>query len=156
MVGSVQNVKDCMVRTEIDNLRLIASGPIPPNPSELLGSRRMEAILTQVRENADLVILDTPPTLTVTDAAVLAQKVDGDLLVTNAGKTRREAARHALEGLLRVGANLVGVVLNAVPTHRSGHYYYKDYRDSGERRKPSLCRRNGTPAVVQRLAGRRR
>ncbi|MCK4306158.1 MAG: polysaccharide biosynthesis tyrosine autokinase, partial [Candidatus Eisenbacteria sp.] len=68
LVDDVHNVEECMLRTKIDNLRLITSGPIPPNPSELLGSKKMKAVLAEVQRNADLIILDAPPTLAVTDA----------------------------------------------------------------------------------------
>jgi capsular exopolysaccharide synthesis family protein len=156
LVGDVHNVEECMVRTKIDNLRLITSGPIPPNPSELLGSKRMEAVLAKVKRSADLVILDAPPTLAATDAAVLAQGADGVLLVVYAGKTRHDAARHAVESLLQVGSNMIGVVLNAVPTHRGSYYHYGYYQNGSERQKRRLRLWEGLLEAVQRLLGRRR
>jgi Mrp family chromosome partitioning ATPase len=103
----------------------------------------------------DAVLIASSPVLTVADAAALAPAVDGVLLALQAGHTRRKAARHAVESLRQVGANLVGIVLNAVPTHRSGYDYYEYYRDRGERRKHHLRRWKGSSAVVQRLFGRR-
>jgi capsular exopolysaccharide synthesis family protein len=95
LVGDVQDIRECRLRTEIDNLHLITAGPIPPNPSELLGSKMMEAVLAKVKRSADLVILDTPPTLAVTDAAVLASRVDGVILLIEARQTSHQAARRA-------------------------------------------------------------
>jgi non-specific protein-tyrosine kinase len=126
LVGDIQNVEECMIKTKTDNLRLITSGPIPPNPSELLGSKRMEAVLAQVQESAELIILDTPPTLVVTDAAVLAPKVEGVVLLIEAKRTSHEAARRVYEAHQRVGSTILGTVLTKVKTGRkdSSYYYY--------------------------------
>lgn len=126
LVDDVQNVEECMVRTEIDNLRLITSGPIPPNPSELLGSKRMGAVLAEVQKSAELIILDTPPTLAVTDAAVLASKVDGVILLIEAKRTSHEAARRACEAHKRVGSRILGAVLTKAKTKRNAYYYYAE------------------------------
>jgi capsular exopolysaccharide synthesis family protein len=136
LVGDVQSAEECMVRTETDNLYLITSGPIPPNPSELLGSKRMEAVLAEAQKNGELVILDTPPTLAVTDAAVLASKVDGVILLIEAQRTSHEAARRAYDALQRVGATILGVVLTKTKSERRTYYYYGE----GERptRRPIL------------------
>jgi len=126
LVGDVQNVEECMVTLGIDNLCLITSGPVPPNPSELLGSRRMESVLAGVKKSADLVILDAPPVLAVTDAAVLASRVDGVILLIEAKRTSREAARRAYETLQRVGAPILGVVLTKAKPERKAYYYYAE------------------------------
>jgi len=118
----------------IPNLKVLASGPRPPNPSELLSSERMEAMIAQLRKAADIVLLDTPPCLAVSDAAVLASKVDGILLVLEAGKTRREAAIRAKEALEQVGGRILGVVLTKIPRKRRGYgyyYYYPEYYHRG-------------------------
>ena len=114
--------------TGIENLRVLTAGPIPPNPQELLGSQRMKELLRRLEEEADIVVLDTPPTLVVSDANVLAARASGVLMVVNAGKTRRAAVRQAVEGLRKVGANVLGCVLNMVST-RGGRssYYYSSY-----------------------------
>ena len=131
----------------VDNLGIITTGHLPPNPAELLGSQRMTVILDQVHEKADLVVLDTPPTLAVTDAAVLASAVDGVLLVIKPGQTRASAARQAVELLRRVNARLVGVVLNNLDLKRSGygyryryHYYrnYPSYRNYYSSEEPTV------------------
>lgn len=114
-------------KTETANLFAITSGSLPPNPSELLGSEKMSEIMRQVGEQVDLIILDTPPVLAVTDAAVLATRVDGVLLVVKPGQTKLAAAKQAVEQLRRVGANILGIVLNEVEIKRSRYYHYKGY-----------------------------
>ena len=124
LVGNVQNVQDCLVRTGLDNLRLLTSGPVPPNPSELLSSKRMGAVLAEVQKDADLVSLDSPPVLAVTDATVLASKVDGVILLVQAKRTSHKAARQACETIQSVGATLLGAALTKVKVKRRGSAYY--------------------------------
>ncbi|HNR46022.1 MAG TPA: polysaccharide biosynthesis tyrosine autokinase [Anaerolineaceae bacterium] len=128
---SEQHLNGSCQKTKIENLSILTTGPLPPNPAELLGSRRMETILGMVRENADFVLIDTPPTLAVTDATVLAPIVDGVILVVYPGKTHASSARHMVEQLRRVNARVLGVVLNNL-NMRSGRYgyhyhYYRSY-----------------------------
>ena len=110
--------------TEVEGLSILPAGEKPPNPVELLGSQRMRELREELRKSFDAVVLDSPPVLIGADAAVLGQIADGVLLVVNAGETRREMARQAVESLRQVGANVIGVVLNRVPTRRGGYYYY--------------------------------
>ena len=110
--------------TGVEGLQLVSSGPLPPNPSELLGSRRMEDIIADLLERADVILFDAPPVVAVTDAAVLATKVDGVLLVINAGGTKRDYAKAAKARLEKVNANLLGAVLNNVRFDVSLHRYY--------------------------------
>jgi capsular exopolysaccharide synthesis family protein len=107
------------------NLGAITTGSLPPNPSELLGSEKMVEIIKQALQETSIVVLDSPPVLAVTDAVVLAPRVDGVLLVLIPGVTRLGSARQAVEQLHRVGANLLGVVLNGVNLKRSRYYYYQ-------------------------------
>ncbi|MFP4439986.1 MAG: CpsD/CapB family tyrosine-protein kinase [Chloroflexaceae bacterium] len=109
--------------TSVVGLRLLPSGPLPPRPADLLGSRRMEALIARLRAEADMVLFDTPPVIAVTDAAVLATRLDGVLLVLQAGKTRRDRAREARRLLEKVKANIVGVVLNNAK-QEVGYGYY--------------------------------
>lgn len=106
------------------NLRVITTGSLPPNPAELLGSQRMRAVLARLRDDADLIVIDSPPLQAVTDAAVLAPDVDGVLLVTEAGRTKRAALAQAREALARVNAHVLGVSLNGL-TERTGGGYYR-------------------------------
>ena len=104
-----------LAETGISNLWLLPSGPLPPNPSDLLGSQRMEQAIAALKERADMVIFDAPPVVSVTDAVVLGTKVDGVLLVVSAGHTRREHTQRAKELLERGHIRIVGTVLNNAP-----------------------------------------
>lgn len=110
--------------TGVEGLSVLTSGPLPPNPAELMGSRRMEEVVGTLAELADQVFFDTPPVVAVTDAAVLATKVDGVLLVIGAGKTRRELARSAVQRLEQINARLVGTVLTGVRMDTGFRGYY--------------------------------
>ena len=140
-----------VVKTPVANLLLLPSGPTPPNPAELLGSARMSTLLNEWRASADVVILDTPPLLAVTDAAVLAARSDGVVLVAAVNETKREALKQSMTILEGTGARLLGVVANKVSSSGQGSYYYAGYygdappeRSGGKRR--SLLR----PSVFSR------
>ncbi len=136
LFGEEDRTGDGLLPTEVENLRFVPSGPLPPNPSEVLASGRMATFLAGLREQADILLFDSPPLLTVADASILAAHVDGILLVVDAGKTRREALKKAAEALRRVGAPVLGVVLNRVPVRSEDYYYYSYYySDEGERRR---------------------
>ncbi len=111
-------------RTSLPNLALMTSGPLPPNPSELLSSSRMSALLQEMGAQADAVILDSAPVLAVADAAILAHLSDGTLLVIDATRTRRGTAQRAAAGLQRTGAHVLGVVLNRVARSESAYDRY--------------------------------
>jgi non-specific protein-tyrosine kinase len=111
----------------LEGLALLPAGELPPNPVEILASRRMSALLEELAGQVDVVLIDSPPILPIADAAVLAQKVDGVVLVLEAGKTSRTAARQAVERLEQVGGRLLGVVLNGIPSRGRGYYYYYYY-----------------------------
>jgi non-specific protein-tyrosine kinase len=110
--------------TEIEGLSVLTSGPLPPNPADLMGSNRMEQVIAALSNRADQVFFDTPPVVAVTDAAVLATKVDGVLLVVSAGKTRREQARAAVQRLEQINARVVGTVLANVEMGGGFQGYY--------------------------------
>jgi tyrosine-protein kinase Etk/Wzc len=147
---------DAVHETAIANLSLVGSGRFPPNPAELLGSVRMQEILHEAKARFDVVLLDSPPLLAVTDAAVLATMVDGVVLVIRTERTKRDAVRRALGHIRSVRGRLLGVVLNDVDLRSGayygsyGHYYYSYYGD--DRRQ----RRNGRGAVsrLRQLVGR--
>jgi len=117
-------LEEVIQKEVLPNLDILPSGPVPPNPSELLGSERMTGILESVREMYDYVLIDIPPVLPVTDAAVIASKVDGVILVLSSGDVSPEEAKHAKAQLAQSGANILGVILNKVPHH---HHYGYDY-----------------------------
>ena len=116
--------KPPLQETNVANLRLLTSGTIPPNPSELLASRRMGDLIAALQQQADILLFDAPPIVAVTDAAVLASKVDAVLLVISAGKTKRDHARKAKALLEKVNARLIGTVLNNVKGEASLYQYY--------------------------------
>ena len=110
----------------VPNLHVLTSGQLPPNPAEILGSKRMSEILAALLEQSDIVLLDAPPVLAVTDAAVLSGKVDGILLVVSAGKTKREQAKKAQAQLEKINARIIGVVVNNVKAEKGAQYYYAE------------------------------
>lgn len=112
------------VASDVDNLDIMSSGPIPPNPSELLASKKMQKLLEDTKSAYDIVIFDTPPVLAVTDAQVLADIVDGSLLVVRSDQTEIEAATKAKEALKPAKAKLLGAVLNDHQKEKSNYYYY--------------------------------
>lgn len=111
-------------QTAVDNLWLLSSGPLPPNPADLLGSGKVDQAIKQLTETADIVLFDAPPVIAVTDSAVLGAKVDGVLLVVNAGKTRRDHAERAKEMLEKAKVRIVGATLINAPQDGSIRSYY--------------------------------
>jgi capsular exopolysaccharide synthesis family protein len=114
--------------TRITNLRLLTSGPLPPNPAELLNSQRMRQLIQELQTEADMVLFDTPPVLSVADASILAAQVAGILVVVRAGQTRREGLLRSVESLQNTGANILGVVMNRLRPSGRGYYTYYYYR----------------------------
>jgi capsular exopolysaccharide synthesis family protein len=131
--------------TEIENLQVLTCGMLPPNPTELLGSQRMGQLMARLNEVADVVIYDSSPTVAVTDAAVLSARVDGVVLVIEAGQTSHDLARRAVEDLKQAGATLLGGVLNRVSQKGGGHYY--SYYSSDGRGAPDQQARSRSRRV---------
>lgn len=150
LVGRVE-VDDVLQPFGRTGLRLLGAGPIPPNPSELLGSANMEQLVADLAERFDYVLIDAPPLLPVTDAAVLSTIVDGALVVVGAGVAQREHVRRALESLEAVNGSLLGLILNRVKTKELGAgygTYAYDYRPESERqRAKGLGRGRRRPAA---------
>jgi capsular exopolysaccharide synthesis family protein len=121
---------------DFDTLRILPSGLLPPNPSELLGSQRMTALIKTLTAEADVVIFDAPPVLQVTDAVVLSTQVDGSMLVVRHGQTNRGPAAEAARRLAAVEAPVIGFVLNDQP-HRSADRYFDTYAAPEVRRVPN-------------------
>lgn len=116
---------EALHNTAVDNLTVMPSGPIPPNPSEVLSSEHTQGFWNSLKEHYDYVFIDSPPVLVVTDAAILAAQVDGVLLVVNSGQTRIDHAQEAKEQLTKASAHIMGVVLNQVKkVDRKYNYYY--------------------------------
>ncbi len=131
-VQSAEKIGDALQISSSPRLAIITSGSLPPNPAELLTSKRMGTILELLMKGFDTILIDTPPILTVTDAAALAQSVDGVILVAKPGTTKKSAFKQSIETLKGVKANILGVVLNEVnPSSRKYGYYYNHYYTNG-------------------------
>lgn len=133
--------------TDIEGLSLISCGPIPPNPSELLGSEKMGQLIEQARQEFNFILFDSPPTVAVTDAAVLATLTDGAILVVQSAKVSREAVNRAKSVLEGVGARVLGAVLNDFDIESQYgyyshyyYYYYYNYPESGEKKRRRRAR----------------
>ncbi|HEY0404616.1 MAG TPA: polysaccharide biosynthesis tyrosine autokinase [Pyrinomonadaceae bacterium] len=126
---------------KLPNLRLMTSGPVPPNPAELLGSDEMRKLVGMLSERFTHVVIDSPPAISFTDAAILSTLVDGVMLVVHGGKSSRAVVRRAKQQLLDVGAHLFGIVLNNVKLESHDYYYgsyYADYYADDEPDAPGL------------------
>lgn len=128
--------EDVICKTDVENLFLLPCGTKPPNPSELIGSTRMESFIEALKQSFDYIILDSPPVVAVTDAQVLSKFVDGYILVIASGITEKLAAIKARDLLNMVNAKILGVVLNKVDVKsKKGYYGYKYYGYYGEEEK---------------------
>ena len=127
LTGQAQ-LEEVIQRLTLENLHIICAGAQPPNPAELVGSRKMAELIQELSQHYDYVLVDAPPILPVTDSVVLSRIVDGVVMVVRGQDTQKQAVRDAVAKLRQVGAKILGVVLNDVNV-RSGHYYYY-YRDA--------------------------
>ena len=120
------SIEDVLSATDIENLKVISSGPLPPEPTVLLRSQRMRALLESISNHADVVMLDSPPVLSVTDSIVTAALVDSIILVLDAQRARRDAVKQAAQMLQQTGTPIVGAVFNKVSVRRGsgGGYGY--------------------------------
>ncbi|MDF2532093.1 MAG: capsular biosynthesis protein [Clostridia bacterium] len=130
---------DCLTRSVVDNLYILASGPIPPNPSELLSSQAMKKFIDSLKNDFDIILIDAPPIGVVTDSAILSTITDGTILVVSSGQVEMEAVQRSKELLVRVNANLLGVVLNKITKENQGsaynyYYYYTDEAEDHKRK----------------------
>lgn len=121
--------------TGLENLRVMTSGPLPPNPSELLDSKQMAEIFKTLRAQSDMVIVDSPPVLAVADATIIGSRCSGAVLVLDAGKTRTDLSKRAVERLRQTNVRLFGVVLNKLSSRRASGYYSSYYYYSSDKTK---------------------
>jgi capsular exopolysaccharide synthesis family protein len=127
LIGGSPDVGLALKKTAVPTLMVMPSGPVPPNPSELLGSVRLSKFLGLLREKFDVIILDCTPLIAVTDATVLATQVDGVILVIKSGATRRKILKRGVKQLEDVQAKIIGAVLNQVNVKNSSYYYASYY-----------------------------
>ncbi|MBE6088941.1 MAG: CpsD/CapB family tyrosine-protein kinase [Clostridium beijerinckii] len=123
---------DNVIQNRNENLDILTSGKIPPNPSEMLSSTAMTNLIQKLGEKYDIVILDSAPLQAVTDAQILSTKADGTILVVRAQRTSRESVIDAKNLLTKVGANILGTVLHAVENTRGKYYYYYGSSEEGK------------------------
>ena len=154
LIGT-HSLKAALQRPGDERLLVLTAGKMPPNPSELLGSAKMEEVVKSLEEWGDWVIIDTPPLLAVADAAAVARWVDGVLIVTQAGVSTREASKKAVELLEKVGAKITGVVVWGLDEARAGSagygyssgYYYSSYYSMSPQLGTRGKQDNGAQAV---------
>ncbi len=152
IIKSEMTLDKVIRKTNIENLFVITSGSIPPNPTDLLESKKMETIMTELRKSFDFIIFDSPPVMIVADAVVISRNIDGVLLIVEAKKTRRDAIREAKSVIEHVGGRVLGAVLNKARFSRldhlygsySGYYYYYGYEKEGKRSKTRKSKKGGT------------
>jgi non-specific protein-tyrosine kinase len=154
LIQSEIHVDGNMRHTEVPNLSVLTSGDLPHNPSELMSSNRMVELIQQLAERVDVILIDTPPVMAVTDPVILSTRVDGVIIVVRPGITKLGTTIHTVEQLRQVGANLLGVVLNDVEnkskryaTSSNGYYYgygkYDDYISTTKQKK--------SPKIIEAL-----
>lgn len=124
LLSTEESLAEVAQKTQIENLSITTSGPKPPNPSELLGSVKMNQIMEEARNLFDIVIFDMPPVVTVTDAQIMSSKADGTLLVVRENWTRKDAITKAKELLDLVNARVLGVIYNGSEQGKDKAYYY--------------------------------
>jgi capsular exopolysaccharide synthesis family protein len=126
-----RTLDEVLRETDQPNMQLIAAGPIPPNPSELLGSENFERLLRELEERFDMVVVDSAPCIPVTDPVIIAPRMDAVAIVLRTSSTRRGELRHALGLLERARTRVIGFVLNRATSDRGGYYSYNSYYGGG-------------------------
>lgn len=145
LLASDDNFESAIVDSGIDNLKVLTSGVKVPNPSELLGSKKMSKLIDSLKEKYDYIILDTTPILAVTDAQIISKYSDGCLLVISSGEAEKEAVIKSKEALENVNSKILGVVLNKIKVNYKLYYkkyYYCDYEEKRHKRKVKKTKKN--------------
>jgi capsular exopolysaccharide synthesis family protein len=139
-------LSEVVVHTRIENLDLIPCGPIPPNPSEIVGSNKLKQLIDALRKGYQHILIDSPPITAVTDAVLLSQACDSVLLIIRAGVTPKPLVRHGVEQLHAVNAHIMGAVLNGIGTGKDSYcdYPYYSYYYGDDMEKPGKSRRKNT------------
>lgn len=124
LVAEEKKFKECIKDSEVNNLHILCSGPIPPNPAEILGSEKLKALLKELSGMFDVILFDAPPILAVTDAQILSTLSDGVVFVASFGEVDKRAIVRAKELIDKVGGRVLGVVMNKVPSKAKNYYKY--------------------------------
>ncbi|MCI7242207.1 MAG: CpsD/CapB family tyrosine-protein kinase [Bacilli bacterium] len=131
-LSGVNSFDEVVYSTNVENLHVVFSGPVPPNPAELLGNKYFKTLIKQLRQTYDYVIIDTPPIGSVIDAAIVAQECDGVVMVVAAGEISYKLVQKTKAQLEKADCKILGVVLNKVPTGKGGYYgHYGHYGEYG-------------------------
>src|SRR5439155_25762665 len=133
VLAGILPLQNALKDSGVDGLRVLTCGERAPNPAEMLGSEAMTQLIEHLRLEADMVILDTPPCLPVTDAELLASRVDATVVVVEAGKSPRDTVKSTMELLGQVRARVIGCVLNKIDQSKKGAYYHYNYYRGGYR-----------------------
>lgn len=128
LLADVKEIDEIIQVTDIQNLYILTSGPIPPNPAELLGSKKMKALVEKFKGLFDIILFDAPPVLAVTDAQVLTTYCNGVILAAAYGQAEKLALVKAKELINKVGGKIIGVVINKVPNNIKSYYYNYEYK----------------------------
>jgi polysaccharide biosynthesis transport protein len=147
LVGRCE-IDEAIISTTIPNLDIISSGPLPPNPSEIIGSNKMVTVINKLRDRYERIIIDSPPITAVTDAAVLAKYADGIIIIIRCGETHVEIIKNGLNQLRSVNAHIFGAILNCVNMGRESYYYYQYhyyyYGEDGEKKRKVRSRKKSS------------
>jgi len=127
LIAGKNKLDDVIFSTGIENLDVIPSGPVPPNPAEIIGSKKMTELLEELKTRYDKILIDSPPVMAVTDSLLLAGMSDGVVLIIKTGLTARQMVKNALEQIESVKAKVLGAVLNAIKADKDSYYYYQYY-----------------------------
>ncbi len=124
-------IDSAIMETETKNLYILPAGKLPPNPSELVSSKRMEFLLQYLKKSFDFIVIDTPPVMPATDAILMAPKTEGTILVMKSGNTERKIIQDVLDQYQQANLPIIGTVLNEVDMKKEGYYrYYHKYYSS--------------------------
>ena len=129
LAGNIEDFDSLIQKTDVENLWVVSAGITPPNPSELMGSHKMSDLLDYLEKEWDMVLLDSPPIVAVTDASMISQEIDAMVMVVKAAETDRDAFRRAVKSLTGIKVPLAGVVVNGISrrTSKDTYYYYYQY-----------------------------
>ncbi|MBU4445724.1 polysaccharide biosynthesis tyrosine autokinase, partial [bacterium] len=151
------NDQDVIRETQVPNLYLVTCGDVPPNPSELLASQKLKDFIARMKSEYDIVLLDSPPIIAVTDASILSTLTDAIMLVVNSGNTDQRVLKRSIDLLSQVNTNLIGAVLNGVnisagyDSYYYYYHYYYYYADTGDKKKSSRRSRRKRPRLIDKI-----
>ena len=153
------NDQDVIRETHVPNLYLVTCGDVPPNPSELLASQKLKDFIVRMKAEYDIVLIDSPPIIAVTDASILSTLTDAIMLVVNSGSTDQRVLKRSIDLLSQVNTNLIGAVLNSVnisagyDSYYYYYHYYYYYADTGDKKKSSRRSRRKRPRLIDKIRG---